>query len=70
MAPRNTYRYRFIVDGQTVHIGITIDLARREREHRRRWPHGRIEKVGRATTHEAAWQWERKQRERGISAVS
>ena len=53
MAPRNTYRYRFIVDGRTVHIGITIDLARRELEHRRRWPDGRIQKVGRATTHEA-----------------
>ncbi len=70
MAPRNTYRYRFIVDGRTVHIGITIDLARRELEHRRRWPDGRIQKVGRATTHEAAWRWEREQRERGINATT
>ena len=40
MVVRNTYKYRFKVGGKVVHCGITSDLARREREHRRRWPTG------------------------------
>ena len=70
MAGRSTYKYRFRVDGRVVHCGITTDLARREREHRRRWPTGRIEKVGRATTREEAWRWERQQAEQRFSSAS
>ncbi|MDE0417561.1 MAG: hypothetical protein OXI95_11580 [bacterium] len=33
MAAGTTYRYRFEVDGEVVHSGITTDLVRREREH-------------------------------------
>lgn len=58
---KRTFRYRFKVDGEIVYSGITIDLQRREQEHRCRWPTGRIEQVGPPTTHEDAWNWEREQ---------
>ena len=61
MVAGTTFKYRFKVDGRVVHCGFTIDLARREQEHRRRWPTGRIEQVGGPTTHEEAWKWERQQ---------
>ena len=56
-----TFRYRFLVGSRVVHQGITTDLKRREREHRRRWPGGRIEAVGEPTSHADAWDWERQQ---------
>lgn len=56
-----TYRYRFVVGSRVVHRGITTDLKRREREHQRRWPEGRIEAVGGPTSHTEAWEWERRQ---------
>ncbi len=70
MAARTTYKYRFKVDGKVVHSGITADLVRREREHRRRWPTGSIEQVGPATTHEKAWHWERQQAEQRSNSAS
>ena len=70
MAARNTYKYRFKVDGKVVHYGITSDLERREHEHRRRWPEGCIEKVGRATTREKAWNWEKQQTKRIFNSTS
>ena len=56
-----TYRYRFLVDDRVVYHGITTDLCRRQREHRRRWPVGRIEQVGGPTSHREAWDWEQEQ---------
>ena len=53
----SVFRYCFKVDGRVVHCGFTTDLARREREHRRRWPTGRIEQVGGPTAREEAWKW-------------
>ncbi len=70
MAAGTTYRYRFKVDGKVVYIGITTDLERREHEHLRRWPTGRIEQVGSATTREEAWHWERQQVEQHFSSAS
>ena len=67
---RRTYRYHFKVDGDTVHSGFTIDLERREREHRRRWPTGHIEQVGPPTTHEEAWYWERQQTARRTDSAA
>ncbi len=64
-----TYRYRFLVGSRVVYRGITTDLERREREHRCRWPEGRIEAVGRPTSHAEAWEWERQQA-RGPSALA
>ena len=58
---RDTYKYRFRVGDRIVHRGVTTDLARREAEHRRRWPDGRIEQVGRRTTEAAARRWEQEQ---------
>ena len=61
-APKTTtYKYRFLVGSRVVHRGITTDLERREREHQRRWPKGRIEAVGGPTSHAEAWEWERQQ---------
>ena len=57
--PRNTYKYRFWYGGKVVHHGITNDLERREGEHQRRWPGGRVEQVGLKTTRSAAEEWER-----------
>lgn len=61
MSTRKSYRYHFKVDGKIVYRGFTIDLERREREHRQRWPTGHIEQVGPPTTHEEAWHWQRQQ---------
>ena len=65
-----TFRYRFRVDGRVVHCGITTDLHRREREHQIRWPHGRIERVGQATTHREAWEWQRRQAASGTAPAA
>ena len=59
MANRNWYKYDFMVGSKIVHSGITQDLRRREAEHRRRWPSGRIVQIGNATTEEAARAWEK-----------
>ena len=58
MGNRNTKKYDFKVGNKIVHSGITKDLERREQEHQQRWPSGRIEQVGRATTEKAAREWE------------
>ncbi len=70
MVGGTTFRYHFKVDGRVVHFGFTTDLARREQEHRRRWPMGRIEQVGEPTTREEAWKWERQQAEQRFSSAS
>jgi predicted GIY-YIG superfamily endonuclease len=59
---RDTYKYNIKVDNKIVHSGITNDLERREQEHKQRWPKGRIVKVGRVTTEEAARRWEERRR--------
>lgn len=59
--PRDTYKYRLWHRGKVVHKGITNDLERREREHRQKWPGGRIAQVGNRTTRSAARQWEEDQ---------
>jgi predicted GIY-YIG superfamily endonuclease len=56
--PRNTFKYDYKVGNKIVHSGITNNLERREREHQQHWPNGRLVKVGRATTEEAARKWE------------
>ncbi|MFQ5645419.1 MAG: hypothetical protein ACE5GM_00685 [bacterium] len=55
---RQTYKYLFKVGDKTVYWGITTDLERREREHKRKWPKGHIIQVGRKTTKEVAREWE------------
>ncbi len=56
--PRDTFKYVYLQGNKVSHGGITNDLDRRESEHRRRWPSGRIRQVGRRTTHTAARGWE------------
>jgi predicted GIY-YIG superfamily endonuclease len=54
---RSWYKYDYKVGNRIQFCGITQDLERREQEHRRRWPGGRIIQVGRATTRQAALAW-------------
>ena len=70
MVAETVIRYRFKVGGKVVHCGVTTDLVRREREHRRRWPTGSIEQVGLPTTREEAWKWERQQTGQRFSSAS
>lgn len=56
---RDTYTYDFKVGDTIKHSGITKDLDRREKEHQKRWPEGRIVKVGAAKTEEGARAWEK-----------
>lgn len=58
MTDRKTKKYDFKMGNKILHSGITNDLERREVEHQQRWPKGHIVQVGRATTEEAALEWE------------
>ena len=63
---RDTYKYHFKQGHRIVHTGITNDLDRREAEHKQNFGgNGHILKVGRATTRDAALEWEREQAARG-----
>ena len=63
---RDTYKYHFKRGHRIVHTGITNDLERREDEHKRNFgKDGHILKVGRATTRDAALEWEREQAAKG-----
>lgn len=59
---RKYYKYHYRVNRRIVHSGITIDLERRESEHRNTYGGGGIRQVGRRTTEEAAREWEKKQK--------
>lgn len=59
MADRNTYKYILKDGNEIVDYGITNDLERREQEHRSEGlKFTKMEKVGIATTREAAGAWE------------
>ncbi len=62
---RDTYKYTLRRGNRNVYFGITNNLARREREHLRRFPDAHIVQVGRRTTRDAAMKWERQQFEKG-----
>ena len=61
MSIRDTYTYIFYVGRRISHRGITNSPARREREHRRNHPKGRLKVVGRAKSRVGALQWEKRQ---------
>jgi predicted GIY-YIG superfamily endonuclease len=54
----NWYGYDFMVGDIIRHSGITTDPDRREREHKARWPGGRLVVVRRGMTEAQARQWE------------
>ena len=58
--PRDTYKYHLIKDRKIAHRGITNDLERREAEHQKEHPGGRIKKIGNKTTRNGALEWERR----------
>ena len=69
MAKRDTYNYTFRIGRRVSHRGITNDPARRESEHRRRRPGGKLTVNGRAKTRAGALKAERRQtRTRGYYA--
>ena len=64
--PRNTTKYRVVTNRKTVHVGITNNPERREKEHQREYGRtARLVKEGRKTTRKGALAWERRQRDRG-----
>lgn len=62
MADRDTYKYILKDGNEIVDYGITNDLERREQEHRSEGlKFTKMEKVGIATTREAAGAWQKRQ---------
>lgn len=59
MEERNTFKYHLKKGHTVVHRGITYDLPRREAQHQEKFPGTHIEQIGRRTTREAAYKWER-----------
>ena len=64
---RDTYKYYFKIGNKIVHVGITIDIDSREKDHKNKpgWSKGHIKQVGLRTTREAAIEWEREQAKAG-----
>ncbi len=58
---RDTYKYHLKQGKKVLYRGITNDLARREREHKERFPNSHIDQVGHKTTRVAALKWERQE---------
>jgi len=56
---RDWYRYAFKVGSTLLRSGVTQDPARRETEHRKLWPRGRLVVIGAPITTRAAREWER-----------
>lgn len=57
---RDTYKYIYKVGNRIKHLGTTVDLSRREKEHKKNWSAGHIRQVGRRTTRIAARKWVRR----------
>ena len=64
---RDTYRYHFKKGDKIVHTGITVDIDRREAEHRSEpgMSKGHAKQVGLRTTREIALEWVREQAKKG-----
>ena len=66
---RDTYNYTYRVGRKVSHRGVTNDPERREREHQRARPGGKLTVNGRAKTRAGAQRTERRQtRTRGYYA--
>ena len=58
--------YRIVLDGRTIHVGITMDPARRLREHQRSFgARARMVEEGIRYSLEGARMWEDAQRRKG-----
>ena len=69
MPKRDTYNYTYRVGRNVSHRGITNNPERRESEHRRARPGGKLTVDGRAKTRKGALKTERRQsRTRGYHA--
>ena len=65
MARRNTYNYTFRVGRKVSHRGITNNPKRRQQQHRRMRPTGKLTVNGRAKTRAGALRVERSQTKTG-----
>ena len=54
---RDTYKYHFKVGSTIKYRGVTSDINRREKEHKRRWPDGIMVIIGGKTTRQKALEW-------------
>ena len=61
MAPRNTWNYAYRVGRKVAHRGVTSNPARRQSEHQRARPGGKLTVEGRAKTRAGALRVERGQ---------
>ena len=61
MSERDTYNYTYRVGRKVSHRGITNDPERREQEHQRERPGGKLTVEGRAKTREGALRAEERQ---------
>ena len=69
MAKRDTYNYTYRVGRRVSHRGVTNNPSRRQGEHQRARPGGKLTVDGRAKTRAGALRVERRQsRTRGYSA--
>ena len=67
---RDTYKYRLKRGNKVIHSGITNDLNRREKEHKRKFGNEvYLQQVGRPTTREDAREWEKKQKHFAIPVL-
>ena len=60
MTTRDAYHYTYRVGGRIAHRGITNDPARREKEHQRAEPGGRLTVEGKAKPRSGARRAERR----------
>ena len=67
---RDTYKYYLKRGNEVIHSGITNDLNRREKEHKRKFGNEvYLQQIGRRTTREDAREWEKKQKHLAISVL-
>ncbi len=55
--PKDTYKYKVLLEGRIIFKGFTYDLHRRECEHHTRWPKCKVEQVGSKVTWQEAQTW-------------
>lgn len=58
---KDTYKYKVILNGKIIEVGITHDLKIRASDTKIRFPDAIVKQVGRKTTFQEAGEWEKEQ---------